>query len=627
MWDLRDVERTQHRSPPTTSPFFPVKISRKVPSVRVAATLLASALVLGACDAPSGVTDISGAEPRLAGAASSAPASFIVVFKDDVADPAELARSLAAANGFRPTFTYTAALKGFAAQLPEPAREALSRNPNVAYIEADGVAYANQLITRSTTLWGLDRIDTRPRTYDGSYTAQNTGAGVEVYIMDTGILYGHQEFGGRAAPFFDAFTDGRNGSDCDGHGTHVAGTVGGATVGVAPGVSLFSVRVLDCTGSGSRSGVIAGVDAVTARKNANKAIPMVGNMSLGGGLVSSLNTAVTNAVTAGVVMVVAAGNSNANACNYSPAATPSALTVGATENNDARASYSNFGSCVDLFAPGSGITSSWYTGNTVYASLSGTSMASPHVAGVAALYLSANPTATSSAANTAIVGTATTGVVTSAGTGSPNLLLYNQFVPPTPYTLTVTTPTNGTVTGTGINCGTDCTETILSGTSITLTATPAVGFRFTGWTGACTNVTGTCTVLMSDNRTVGANFAPLPTLHAGDLALTRTVAKNGSWSATLRLTAHGDAHAGIGGVAVSVRWRTNTGVVTTSSCTTSTQSSTLGTCSMTRNSLASSVASVTAEVTAMTRSGYGYDASKNHLANGSLVIGPLSINK
>ncbi|MEN9508692.1 MAG: hypothetical protein RLZZ621_1255, partial [Gemmatimonadota bacterium] len=518
-----------------------------------------------------------------------------------------------------------AALKGFAAQLPEPARVALSRNPNVAYIEADGIAYANQQITRSTTLWGLDRIDTRPRTYDGFYTAQNTGVGVEAYIMDTGILYGHQEFGGRAVPFFDAINDGLNGSDCNGHGSHVAGTVGGSTVGVAPGVSLFAVRVLGCSGSGSWSGVIAGVDAVAAKKRNNPTIPMVGNMSLGGGISSTLNTAVTNAVNAGVVMVVAAGNSNADACGSSPAATPAALTVGSTTSTDARSSFSNYGSCVDLFAPGSSITSAWYTGTNVYNTISGTSMASPHVAGVAALYLSANPTASSSEANAAIVGAATTGVVTSAGTGSPNLLLYNQFVPPIPFTLTVTTPTNGTVTGTGISCGTDCTETILSGTSITLTATPAAGFRFTGWTGACTNTTGTCTVLMSDNRTVGATFAPLPALHAGDLALTKTLAKNGSWSATLRLTAHDAGHAKLGGVAVTVRWTTNTGAITTSTCTTSTKSSTLGTCTITRSSLASSVSSVSAQITNMTRSGYGYVATLNHAANGSAPV--LSINK
>jgi subtilisin family serine protease len=219
---------------------------------------------------------------------------------------------------------------------------------------------------------------------------------------------------------YTAINDGRGTSDCNGHGTHVAGTVGGTTWGVAKNTRLVAVRVLDCRGSGTTSGVIAGVDWVTA----NHVKPAVANMSLGGGTSSTLDAAVNNAVAAGVTMVVAAGNSNVDACTASPARAASAITVGATTNTDARASYSNFGSCLDIFAPGSSITSAWYTSNTSTSTISGTSMAAPHVAGAAALYLQGNPTASPSAVTSAIIGDATTGKVTSAGSGSPNRLLY-----------------------------------------------------------------------------------------------------------------------------------------------------------------------------------------------------------
>jgi subtilisin family serine protease len=244
-----------------------------------------------------------------------------------------------------------------------------------------------------------------------------------VYVLDTGIRLAHQEFGGRASSGFTAINDGRGTDDCNGHGTHVSGTVGGATYGVAKSVSLVAVRVLNCRGSGTTSGVIAGIDWVTA----NHVKPAVANMSLGGGTSSSLDAAVSNSIAAGVAYAVSAGNSNANACNYSPARVGAAMTVGATTTSDARASYSNFGTCLDLFAPGSSITSAWSTSNTATNTISGTSMASPHVAGVAALVLQGTPGATPSAVRQSIVSNATTGKVTSAGSGSPNVLLYSAF--------------------------------------------------------------------------------------------------------------------------------------------------------------------------------------------------------
>ena len=224
---------------------------------------------------------------------------------------------------------------------------------------------------------------------------------------------------------FDAVTSGGTAEDCNGHGTHVAGTMGGTTYGVADKVTLHPVRVLDCTGSGTISGVIAGVDWVAA----NHAGPAVANMSLGGGISSALDTAVTNSINAGVTYAVAAGNDTANACTSSPARAPAAITVGATANTDARASFSNFGTCLDLFAPGQAITSAWHTSNSATRTISGTSMASPHVAGVAALYLSAFPDASPATVRDAIVNAATTGLVTDPGTGSPNALLYNGVIP------------------------------------------------------------------------------------------------------------------------------------------------------------------------------------------------------
>ena len=352
---------------------------------------------------------------------------YIVVLRADEAARSSvsvgaLARSMAAAHGGRVTRVYNRAIAGFAVTLPEQAVRALARDPRVRYIEQDSLMFASATQTGAT--WGLDRIDQRDRPLSGTYTYDTTASSVHAYIIDTGIRRTHTDFGGRvSSQGFTSINDGGGTTDCNGHGTHVAGTVGGATWGVAKGVVLHAVRVLNCSGSGTTSGVIAGVDWVTA----NHVKPAVANMSLGGGASTALDDAVRGSIAAGVTYSIAAGNSNASACNSSPARVGEALTVGASTSSDARASFSNYGSCLDLFAPGSSITSAWSTGDTATNTISGTSMAAPHVAGVAALYLAANPGASPGTVNTAVVNLATTGRLSGIGTGSPNRLLYSRF--------------------------------------------------------------------------------------------------------------------------------------------------------------------------------------------------------
>ena len=347
---------------------------------------------------------------------------YIVVLDDRVTAAAEQqARSVAKANGGRVLDNFGAVLNGFAAKLPDAAVDKLRSNPDVAYIEADQRFSIDA--TQSPATWGLDRIDQRNLPLSNGYTYNATGSGVTAYIIDTGIRASHSQFGGRVGSGYTAISDGNGTNDCNGHGTHVAGTVGGATYGVAKQVTLRPVRVLDCAGSGSTTGVIAGVDWVTSHHAAGT--PAVANMSLGGGVSSALDTAVTNSINDGVTYAVAAGNENTNACNGSPSRVGAALTVGSTTSTDARSSFSNYGSCLDLFAPGSNITSAWYTGDTATNTISGTSMATPHVAGVAALYLQGAPTSSAATVGSAVVNGATSGVVTGAGTGSPNRLLYS----------------------------------------------------------------------------------------------------------------------------------------------------------------------------------------------------------
>ncbi|HEV3051696.1 MAG TPA: S8 family peptidase, partial [Longimicrobium sp.] len=310
-----------------------------------------------------------GVEARAAARATHAIADrWIVVFNERVSDAPGLARQLAAAHGGQLHHTYEHAIKGFNVTLPASAAEALRRNPNVKYVEADGRVQAAQVGS-----WGLDRVDQRDLPLDGSYTYTRTGAGVTVYVIDTGIETGHWEFGGRAWGGFDAL--GGNAEDCNGHGTHVAGTVGGANYGVAKSVSLVAVRVLGCDGWGAWGDVIAGIDWV----GWTHGTPAVANLSLGGWQNQAVDDAIQNLVWSGVTVVVAAGNSSDDACYYSPARAPDALTVAASNQGDQQAWFSNWGSCVDLFAPGEGITSAWLYGGTN--TIDGTSMASPHVAG------------------------------------------------------------------------------------------------------------------------------------------------------------------------------------------------------------------------------------------------------
>ena len=351
---------------------------------------------------------------------------YIVVLDEDAqgpeADPgAAAARAeqvIQRTPAGRLTFVYSAALSGFAAEMTEEEAVALSRDPDVLFVEEDSVVEA--FATQTNATWGLDRIDQRDRPLNGTYSYTSTGSGVNVYIIDTGIRRTHTQFGGRAFVGFDAIRDGRNTSDCNGHGTHVAGTVGGSTYGVAKAVRLFAVRVLNCSGSGTTSGVIAGIDWVTR----SRIRPAVANMSLGGGASSSLDTAVRNSINAGVTYAVAAGNSNANAGNFSPARVGEAITVGSSTSTDARSSFSNFGSVVDIFAPGSSITSAWSTSDTATRTISGTSMATPHVAGVAARYLQSNTTASAATVRNAIVNAATLNRLSGIPSGTANRLLF-----------------------------------------------------------------------------------------------------------------------------------------------------------------------------------------------------------
>lgn len=350
-----------------------------------------------------------------AGVEGAVPNSYIVVLDEDSDTRAQ---SLASEFGGRVGYEYTT-LHGFSVELSEKQAKRLAADPDVAYVEQNRTVRVAETQANPPS-WGLDRVDQRALPLNQAYNYTTTASNVHVYVLDTGVRATHQTFGGRVRQGYDFIDNDTTAQDGYGHGSHVAGTIAGSQYGVAKGAAIYPVRVLNNQGSGTTAQVVAGINWIT--QNAVK--PAVANASLGGSGSTAIDTAVRDSVASGVTWVVAAGNSNTNASSFSPARVTQAITVGATTSSDARASYSNYGSVVDLFAPGSTITSAWNTSDTATYTGNGTSFASPHVAGAAALYLSANTTATPAQVQTALVNRATTGVVGNPGSGSPNRLLY-----------------------------------------------------------------------------------------------------------------------------------------------------------------------------------------------------------
>ncbi|MEV8546359.1 S8 family serine peptidase [Streptomyces sp. NPDC051572] len=356
-----------------------------------------------------------------AGSPTAVDGSYIVTLKKSAGLKASstAGKGLVKEYGGTVTKTFNAVLNGYTASLSAAEAARLAADPAVAAVEQNQRVHLTDT-TQSSAPWGLDRIDQAALPLSGTYTyPDSAGSGVTVYVIDTGVRITHTQISGRASYGYDAVDGDTTASDGNGHGTHVATTIAGSTYGVAKKTNIVAVRVLDNSGSGTTAGVIAGIDWVTS----NHTTPAVANMSLGGSASTSLDTAVANSISSGVTYAVAAGNSSANASSYSPARVATAITVGATTSADARASYSNYGSILDVFAPGSSILAGYNTSDTATATLSGTSMATPHVAGAAAVYLSGHTSSTPAQVATALVNGATSGVVTSPGTGSPNKLL------------------------------------------------------------------------------------------------------------------------------------------------------------------------------------------------------------
>jgi subtilisin family serine protease len=395
---------------------------------KIVVTFFAAVFVLSMLFMTSDTT--SGNQGKFVRSRSAIPNRYIVLF-DDTALSSKLAPArevsaltsdVAKQYGARPDRVYSTAMKGFAAQMSAKEAMMMSRDPRVRMVEEDGLVSISATQPNPPS-WGLDRVDQRQLPLNGSYNYEAAASNVNVYVIDTGIRPSHVEFGGRATADYDALIDGQNGIDCNGHGTHVAATVGGNTVGVARGVRIHGIRALPCSGTGPVSNVLAAVDWVTA----NYVAPAVVNMSLGGDVSTLLDFVVEQSIAGGLPFVIAAGNATDDACLTSPARVPSAITIGATGPTDNFLYFSNYGTCVDLLAPGDDIRSAWFTGDQIYRSLSGTSMATPHVTGIAALYLSTHPNATPAEIANVVISRATPGVISGLpDTATPNLIAYSE---------------------------------------------------------------------------------------------------------------------------------------------------------------------------------------------------------
>ncbi|NLU77993.1 S8 family serine peptidase [Micromonospora sp. HNM0581] len=489
-------------------------------------------------------TPAMAAEPvgtvRGTGGATAVEGSYIVVFKDSEVSRAAVDSSvdrLLRRHGGHTARTYSAAVRGAELRLSARAAARIAADPAVAYVEQNHVVSLADTQTNPPS-WGLDRIDQRNLPLDSSYTYPDTATNVTSYVIDTGIRTTHSDFGGRAT--WGTNTVDSNNTDCNGHGTHVAGTVGGSAYGVAKATRLVAVKVLNCSGSGTNAGVIAGIDWVTA----NAVKPAVANMSLGGGANTAVDNAVINSIDSGVTYAVAAGNGNIlgqrqNACNYSPARAAPAITVGATQSNDTAASFSNYGTCVDILAPGVSIPSAWHTNDTATNTISGTSMASPHVAGAAALVLSANPSWTPQQVRDHLVGNSTPNVISNVGTGTPNRLLYvvNGSTPPPTNDFSVSiSPTSGSVTA-----GSSATATVTTATtngsaqSVSLSASGLPSGATASFSPASVTSGGSSTVTIDTSASTPAGSYPV--------TVTGTAA-SGSRSATYTLTVTGGSGGG-----------------------------------------------------------------------------------